>query len=218
MAVKTYAKGDHAMLSADFRVSEFACHGCGCCDTVMVDEQLVTYLQQIRDHFGTAVTVNSGYRCAAHNKAVGGVGSSLHTKGMAADIAVKGIRPLEVARFAETIGVKGIGLYETAKDGFFVHIDTREKKGFWYGGAQESRKTFQETKKCTLALPLLQKNSRGEPVLSLQALLTARGHSCAVDGIFGCETDKAVRAFQEARGLVADGIVGPATWATILGV
>ena len=40
---------------------------------------------------------------------------------------------VEIAKYAESIGVLGIGLYETDKDGHFVHIDTRTKKSFWYG-------------------------------------------------------------------------------------
>jgi flagellar capping protein FliD len=42
------------------------------------------------------------------------------------------------------MGIKGIGLYETSKDGFFVHVDTRTSKSFWYGQAQASRTTFQD--------------------------------------------------------------------------
>jgi hypothetical protein len=42
------------------------------------------------------------------------------------------------------MGIKGIGLYDTEKDGKFVHVDTRTTKSFWYGQAQEKRHTFQE--------------------------------------------------------------------------
>lgn len=142
MAIKTYKKGAYTKLSEDFNVSEFACHGSGCCSTVKIDEQLVAYVQKIRDHFGVPVTVNSGYRCAKHNKKVGGVSTSQHTQGKAADIVVKGIAPAEVAKYAESIGVKGIGLYEKAKDGYFVHVDTRTNKSFWYGQSNAPRSTF----------------------------------------------------------------------------
>jgi peptidoglycan hydrolase-like protein with peptidoglycan-binding domain len=34
----------------------------------------------------------------------------------------------------------------------------------------------------------------------------------SVDGVFGSQTEQAVRDFQQSEGLVADGIVGPITW------
>ena len=142
MAINTYKKGDDVRLTKNFTVSEFACHGNSCCSTVKIDSKLVTYLQQIRDHFGKSVNISSGYRCAKHNKTVGGVTGSYHSKGMAADIVVKDVAPAEVAKYAESIGIKGIGLYETRKDGYFVHIDTRSVKSFWYGQAQLRRTTF----------------------------------------------------------------------------
>ena len=70
-------------------------------------------------------------------------------KGQAADIVVKDIAPAEVAKYAESIGVKGIGLYETPTDGYFVHIDTRTTKSFWYGQKQASRSTFGGAPKTT---------------------------------------------------------------------
>ena len=62
--------------------------------------------------------------------------------GMAADISISGIAPSEIAKYAESIGVLGIGLYETAADGYFVHVDTRTTKSFWYGHAQKRMTTF----------------------------------------------------------------------------
>lgn len=146
MAVKTYTKGSNASLSKNFKVSEFACKGGGCCSKVLIDDKLVEYLQKIRDHFKKSITITSGYRCPTHNSRVGGASGSRHTKGHAADIVVDGVKPSEVAKYAESIGVLGIGLYETPKDGYFVHIDTRDYKSFWYGHAQAYRSTFGGTK------------------------------------------------------------------------
>jgi len=129
-------------LSKYFNSTEFDCHGSGCCSMTLINSKLVEYLDKIREHFNAPVTISSGYRCAIHNKNVGGATGSRHNKGDAADIVVKGHSPREVAQYAESIGIKGIGLYETAKDGYFVHIDTRNYKSFWYGQAQVAKTTF----------------------------------------------------------------------------
>ncbi|MBO5956906.1 MAG: DUF882 domain-containing protein [Bacteroidales bacterium] len=142
MAIKTYAKGSNTKLSTNFNSSEFDCHGSGCCSSTLVDDKLVTYLQQIREHFGKPVNISSGYRCATHNKNIGGATNSRHSKGQAADIYINGVTPAEIAKYAESIGILGIGLYETNSDGFFVHVDTRETKSFWYGQKEASRTTF----------------------------------------------------------------------------
>jgi peptidoglycan hydrolase-like protein with peptidoglycan-binding domain len=54
------------------------------------------------------------------------------------------------------------------------------------------------------------------PVRTLQQLLRARNHPVAVDGIFGPNTEAAVKAFQQSNGLAADGIVGPQTWSKLV--
>lgn len=50
--------------------------------TALVDN----VLDPLRDWYGKPIRVNSGYRCTALNKAVGGVASSQHLTGQAADI------------------------------------------------------------------------------------------------------------------------------------
>jgi peptidoglycan hydrolase-like protein with peptidoglycan-binding domain len=64
--------------------------------------------------------------------------------------------------------------------------------------------------------PTIRKNDKGHPVFTLQYLLRARGHTLGVDGEFGSRTDAAVRAFQKAKGLTADGIVGKLTWSALV--
>ena len=137
MAIKVYKKGDEQKVATNFRAREFDCQGKGCCTTTLVDERLVEYLQKIRDHFGKPVYLTA-YRCKAHNaKTPNAAPNSYHVYGRAADFHIDGVAPAEIAKYAESIGVKGIGLYDS-----FVHIDTRESKSFWYGHGQQRRTTF----------------------------------------------------------------------------
>ncbi len=63
----------------------------------------------------------------------------------------------------------------------------------------------------------LKRGSRKSAVLYLQRLLLSFLYPITnLDGIFGGETERAVRAFQSENGLNADGIVGPATWQALL--
>jgi peptidoglycan hydrolase-like protein with peptidoglycan-binding domain len=56
-----------------------------------------------------------------------------------------------------------------------------------------------------------------EPIKTLQYLLRQHGHpEVVVDGVFGPITAAAVRAFQQSRGLVVDGIVGNQTWPALI--
>ena len=216
MAVKTYKKGAATKLSANFRVSEFDCNGVGCCTTTKIDDKLVAYLQKIRDHFGKKVILASGYRCETHNAKVAKAASkSRHISGMAADIKVEGVAPAEVAKYAESIGVLGIGLYDSDADGHFVHIDTRDAKSFWLGHAQKRCTTFggAAVKTVQVQLPQLQKGDRGETVKALQKLLGIKA-----DGDFGAKTDTALRAAQKAANFPSDGICGAKTWHVLLGV
>lgn len=60
---------------------------------------------------------------------------------------------------------------------------------------------------------------RGNAVRSMQGALIAQGYKCGsygADGICGAATVSAIRAFQTANGLTADGICGPDTWGALL--
>lgn len=81
--------------------------------------------------------------------------------------------------------------------------------------------TTKPIKTCTVKLTQLEKGAEGNSVKALQILLIGYGRSCGksgADGDFGSDTLKAVKAYQKASGLEDDGVVGPATWAKLLGV
>ena len=90
--VYSRARDGETLLSRSFRAKEFACKDGT--DPLFVDSELVQVLQAIRDHFGAPVVITSGYRTAAHNRAVGGAVYSQHQYGRAADIRVSGV-PVE---------------------------------------------------------------------------------------------------------------------------
>lgn len=124
--VKEYslARDGETKISDNFKVKEFRCKDGS--DKILIDTDFVkNKLQLIRSHFGRPVTINSAYRTESYNKKVGGAKSSYHMKGQAFDIVVSGHTPLEVARFAESIGVNGIIQYNT-----FVHVDSRSTR-YW---------------------------------------------------------------------------------------
>lgn len=58
-------------------------------------------LDPLREAWGRPIMVNSGYRCAALNRAVGGVWNSNHLSGEAADLCVGSAQELE--RMADTV-------------------------------------------------------------------------------------------------------------------
>ena len=82
------------------------------------------------------IAILSGYRSPAHNAAVGGAQHSQHMEGRAADITVKGLKPVEVHTIflqlhnQKTITLGGLGLYDN-----WVHIDIRpgDQLARWMG-------------------------------------------------------------------------------------
>ena len=129
--VKVYslkAEGSR-QITEHFRVYEFACSDGS--DVVFVSQALVEILENIRVHFGAAVTVTSGYRTVSYNATVENSSkTSQHCNGLAADIKVAGVSPDRVADYAEQLlgSHGGVGRYGT-----FTHIDVRADKSRWKG-------------------------------------------------------------------------------------
>ena len=129
--VKVYslkAEGSR-QITEHFRVYEFVCKDGS--DVVFISTALVEILENIRQHFGAAVTVTSGYRTVSYNRTVSGSSSaSQHCNGLAADIKVAGVAPAAVADYAEQLlgDHGGVGRY-----GSFTHVDVRADKSRWKG-------------------------------------------------------------------------------------
>ena len=101
-------------ISKDFSYREFerskvadAKHICNVITSFEVRDSILALtenvLQPLRDTWGEPLKVNSGYRCKALNAAVGGVPTSQHVKGEAADIAAGD--PVKLARLAVKLGL-----------------------------------------------------------------------------------------------------------------
>lgn len=86
-------------------------------------------LERIRTTLDCPVIVTSGYRSAAVNKAVGGVTSSDHSQGHAADIVAPAYgTPYDMAKaLAPLVSVLGIGqlIYERTARTSWLHVSTR---------------------------------------------------------------------------------------------
>lgn len=121
-----------AKLSENFGLHEFLAHD----DPNKPDLVAMRYLAQLcedvleplRAHLKSPIIITSGFRSPSHNAKIGGAKNSLHTTGMAADIAVGQLdKQVRVAAFLSKLpAVGGIGLYE-AKG--IIHVDIRPHVG-----------------------------------------------------------------------------------------
>jgi hypothetical protein len=86
--------------------------------------------QEAREAFGRPMTVTSGYRDPAYNRAIGGATMSTHVEFRAMDVHIPGISPRQLYDWfdahAESQRI-GLGVYSSG----FVHIDTRGTRARW---------------------------------------------------------------------------------------
>ena len=124
-------------ITKNFSKSEFDCK-CGCempLEVLSNIKIVAINLQILRDYVDAPITINSAYRCAKHNKAIGGSKKSQHKLGKAADIVVHSFSPDEVFDIVQNLrrnpmlkGVifQGLGRYDT-----FTHLDIRNNYTVW---------------------------------------------------------------------------------------
>lgn len=77
------------------------------------------------------VSLSSGHRDEAHNKAVGGAKHSTHIEGKALDIDISGYtdaQKKEILQAAIDSGARGVGIYPSGNS---LHIDTRQSATLW---------------------------------------------------------------------------------------
>lgn len=109
-------------MSRFFKDDEFACK-CGRkeCDAPKMTMATVMKLDGIRVEMGLPIVINSGSRCAHHNKAEGGSENSYHLQGMAIDVhCPNGGYMIKLVSTAMKHGFTGIGVKK-----HMVHLDTR---------------------------------------------------------------------------------------------
>ena len=132
---KKYEYSDTTQLSPHFNAKEFRCK-CGKEHEFMISDELIDKLEKLYASLNCSkIIVTSGYRCAAHDKTVGGSGTGQHTLGNAADICCYGqdgqpISSKVVCYKAQDIGFRGIANITAAYQ--YTHVDVRPN-GKWYG-------------------------------------------------------------------------------------
>ena len=128
MAIKTYyvsKLGRDFQVSPHFKLREFQSKDGA--DKVLISDELLAKLEEARAYGGFTITVNSGYRSAAHNKKVGGATNSNHTKGLAADVVFmkdgKVVSAKLICCLCQTLGINGVA-YISDKA---VHLDVASR-------------------------------------------------------------------------------------------
>ena len=85
----------------------------------MMDDEILTLLEEAREIFDKPIIINSGFRTPKHNTHVGGVSTSSHLKGLAVDISCANSSDrFELLQILISVGFNRIGMGNT-----FIHVD-----------------------------------------------------------------------------------------------
>ena len=224
----------------NFKKAEFKCP-CGKCNGYGngIATTLVETLQELRNKYGK-LQITSGYRCPAHNKAVGGSTNSKHTKGQAADFYLDGfnnqsnrvnmVNELKKTKYYNYSYTNVNGNHPNM--GNVVHLDTKLED------TDDAYKTFVRNLQSaiganvdgiagseTLSKTPTISTSTGwnhKAVKPLQVYLKSLGYDlgkCGVDGKFGKDMKACIEKYQKDQGLsIVDGVVTAKmyTWKKLL--
>ena len=89
--------------------------------------RLSEFLQQIRDELHLPIIVNSAYRSKEVNEAVGGVSSSYHVKGLAADIKCSDMDKLLAILHSHLMEIDQMGIYYSNTKQEWYHVGLPEE-------------------------------------------------------------------------------------------
>ena len=89
--------------------------------------RLAAFLQTIRNELHLPIIVNSAYRSPEVNAKVGGVSSSYHVKGLAADIKCADMDKLLTILHSHLMEIDQLGIYYNSTTQLWFHIGLQEE-------------------------------------------------------------------------------------------
>ena len=225
----TYSYSSKTQLSTHFNVTEFRCK-CGRVHDTKVDSSLITMLERlIKKLNADKCYVESGYRCTAHDKAVGGNGYGAHTTGLAADVRFYdksgNVIPTDIVScVAQDLGFIGIANINSNMTN--IHLDMKQRSSRYLGDerfgtnsvtnnfykyyniskAQVAKYTGEEVQKEVSTKPSVDKNAitwdyqYDAEVANLQRILNQKGAKLHVDGKAGNNTYNACKKYTINKG------------------
>ena len=158
---------------------------------------------------------------ASQDKSAKGMYSACPVKGELATMPdVPGILVFKKSHVGVYIGA---GEVVEARSRRYGVVKTKLKDRAWknWGYCPYITYTQPEQKLLSMEIPVLKKGMKNNTVMAMQLLLLGYGFSMeayGADGSFGGATERALKAFQESRGLEADGSCGRKTWTQLLGL
>ncbi|MCM1062325.1 MAG: D-Ala-D-Ala carboxypeptidase family metallohydrolase [Eubacterium sp.] len=198
--IKTFKSTDKTQLTEHFNVSEFRCK-CGGTHDTKLDTTLVEKLEELFKALNCSkIIVNSGYRCSAHDKNVGGNGYGQHVNGTAADIVCydqnsNRISSKLVSCAAQDVGFGGIANIDRTYTA--THVDVRTSN-FWKGDEvvrTDRSVTTDFYKYYNIPKTINTSFDNTNLNMELQTILNNKGAELDVDGIIGAKTLAEVKKY-----------------------